>query len=284
MTAAIPQTEQAASYSSPFDPIAERYDDSFTSSIIGQLQRQAVWDEVMKNFHPGDRILDIGCGTGVDAYFLAEHAMDVVACDQSAQMLRVASQKIARLSSTAGSVQLRPVPAEEISSLRADGQFDGSLSNFGAVNCVSDISKLAGDLALLLKPRASFLLCMIGPICAWETAWYLLQGKPAKAFRRFHRGGVPTRVQGGETFNVFYRSVRSMQSLFAPALQLKSIRGIGVAVPPSYVESWACRFQRLARWGAKADRYLGAFPGIRLLADHILLRFERTEHCAGARN
>ena len=90
-------------------------------------------------------------------------------------------RKIAALSTSAGSVQLRLVPAEEVSSLRTDGPFDGALSNFGAVNCVSDVGKLARDLARLLKPGASLLLCVIGPSCAWETAWYLLHGKPAQS-------------------------------------------------------------------------------------------------------
>ena len=284
MTLAFTQIEPAASYSAPFDAIAEQYDRTFSSSMIGQLQRAAVWREFRKSFRAGDRILDIGCGTGVDACFLAEHGIDVIACDKSSQMLRVAAQKIAALPTTAGSVQLRRVPAEEISSLSKDGPFDGAVSNFGAVNCVSDVAKLARDLARLLKPGASVLLCVIGPSCAWETAWYLLCGKPGKAFRRFRRGGEPAKLEGGETFNVYYHSVRSMRSVFAPAFRLESVHGIGVLVPPSYLEPWARRFPRLTRLAAEADRYLGLCPGVRGFADHILLRFERTEHCIGESN
>lgn len=284
MTLAFTQIEQAASYSVPFDAIAEQYDRTFSSSIIGQLQRAAVWREFRKSFRAGDRILDIGCGTGVDACFLAEHGIDVIACDRSSQMLRVAAQKIAALPTTAASVQLRLVPAEEVLSLSTDGPFHGAISNFGAVNCVSDVGKLARDLARLLKPGASLLLCVIGPSCAWETAWYLLCGKPGKAFRRFRRGGEQAKLEGGETFNVYYHSVRSMRSMFAPAFRLESVHGIGVLVPPSYLEGWARRFPRVTRLAAKADRYLGLCPGVRGFADHILLRFERTEHCIGENN
>jgi SAM-dependent methyltransferase len=220
----------------------------------------------------------------VDACFLAERGIDVIACDKSSQMLRVAAQKITALSTSAGSVQLRLVPAEEVLSLSTDGPFDGAVSNFGAVNCVSDVGKLARDLARLLKPGASLLLCVIGPSCAWETAWYLLHGKPRKAFRRFRRGGEPAKLEGGEAFNVYYRSVSSKQVLFAPGFRLKSVRGVGVLVPPSYLEPWARRFPRLTRLAAETDKYLGLCPGIRGFADHILLRFERTEHCIGENN
>jgi ubiquinone/menaquinone biosynthesis C-methylase UbiE len=89
----MPFTE-TREYSSPFDSIAGQYDATFTSSTIGQVQREPVWDELKKTFHRGDRILDIGCGTGVDARFLAERGIDVVACDSSTRMLRIAEQRI----------------------------------------------------------------------------------------------------------------------------------------------------------------------------------------------
>jgi len=275
-TARIPFTETRG-YSSPFDTIAEQYDATFTSSTIGQVQRDLVWDELKKSFHPGDRILDIGCGTGVDARFLAERGIDVVACDSSARMLGIAEHRIAGPLQLAGSVQLRLLPAEEISSLRDVAPFDGAFSNFGAVNCVEDVAKLANDLELLLKPGASLLLCLMGPVCLWETAWYLLHGKFAKAFRRFHRAGVEARLGDGAVFRVHYPSVRSIRHVFAPGFSLKSIRGIGVAVPPSYLEAWASRFPGVVKLGANADLFLGHCPGIRVLADHVLLRFERTK-------
>ncbi len=187
---------QTPGYSSPFDTIAEQYDATFTSSTIGRVQRDPVWDELKRSFRPGDRILDIGCGTGVDARFLAEHGIEVVACDNSVSMLRVAERRIAELPQPPGSVQLRLLPAEEISSLSGDARFDGALSNFGAVNCVEDMAKLASDLTLLLKPGANLLLCLMGPLCLWETVWYLLQGEFAKAFRRFHGGGEAWRWGG----------------------------------------------------------------------------------------
>ena len=266
---------QEPARSSPFDNIAEQYDATFTSSTIGGLQRDAVWEELKKSFHPGDRILDIGCGTGVDACFLAERGIEVVACDSSSRMISVAQRRIADLPQSAASVQLHLLPAEEISNLGDGGRFDGAFSNFGAMNCVADIAKLASDLARLLKPGASVLLCFMGPLCLWETVWYLLHGKFAAAFRRFHPDGVVARLSGGSAVHVRYPSVSSIRNLFGPEFRLKSIRGIGVAVPPSYVDAWASRRPRVVRLAANADRILGRCPGIRMLADHVLLRFER---------
>lgn len=271
-------TAQIASIyeSAPFDSIAEQYDTTFTRSTIGRIQRDSVWSELTRSFHARDRILDIGCGTGVDACFLAERGIDVVACDSSLRMLCVAERRIAGLPQSVGTVQLHLLAAEEISKLSDMGPFDGAFSNFGAVNCVANLAKLARDLAQLLKPGANLLLCLMGPMCLWETAWYLLHGEIAKAFRRFHRGGVPARIGGGAVVNVYHPSVRSIRHALHPEFCLKSIRGIGVAVPPSYVEAWANRLPGLVELEVAADLFLGRCPGIRMLADHVLLRFERT--------
>ena len=46
-------------------------------------------ESLEKAFRPGDRVLEIGCGTGVDACFLAERGVKVLACDSSPQMIAV---------------------------------------------------------------------------------------------------------------------------------------------------------------------------------------------------
>ena len=278
MTTARTSSAQIPAFPSPFDNIAEQYDDTFTSSIIGRIQRASVWRELEKRFRRGDRILDIGCGTGVDARFLAERGIDVVACDSSSRMLSVAQRRIADLPrGAAGSVQLQLLPAEETSNLCDEGPFDGAFSNFGAVNCVANLAKLASDLARLLRPGANLLLCPMGPMCLWEMAWYLLHGKFTKAFRRFHRAGVAARFGEGAIVHVRYPSVRSIERIFAPEFTLKSIQGIGVAVPPSYLELWASKLPGIVKLGANADLVLGNCPGIRMFADHLLLRLERKE-------
>ena len=54
-----------------FDSLAAKYDDLFTRSMIGRAQRGAVWDALIDTFEPGSHILELNCGTGEDALFLA---------------------------------------------------------------------------------------------------------------------------------------------------------------------------------------------------------------------
>lgn len=260
----------------PFDAVALRYDETFTTSKIGQAQRAAVWTELAKTFHHGDRVLEIGCGTGVDACFMAARGVKVLASDSSAQMIAVTMRRVLE-SGQQHLVQPRRLRAEDISSLPPDELFDGAFSNFGALNCVEDLQQLSHDLARLLRPGATALLCWMGSCCLWEMAWYLAQGNTDKAFRRWRRSGVTARIADGAFMNVHYPSVSSLSGIFAPEFRLQSVKGIGVAVPPSYLESRAQRHPRLLEICQRADLFMGRFPGIQNLADHVLLRFQRVE-------
>jgi ubiquinone/menaquinone biosynthesis C-methylase UbiE len=267
-------------YSAPFDAVAVRYDETFTASKIGQAQRAAVWSELRKTFRPGDCALEIGCGTGIDACFLAERGVRVIACDSSSQMIAVATRRILE----SGQRKLiRPLllRAEDLGTLPTEELFDGALSNFGALNCVEDLRRLAQDLAKLLKPGATALLCWMGPYCLWEMIWYLAQGNRDKAFRRLNRDGVTARIADGPFVRVHYPPVRLLARVFAPEFRFQSFKGIGVAVPPSYVENWAQHHPRLLHLCERADQYLGRCPGIRTLADHVLLRFQREDETTG---
>lgn len=266
----------APTYAAPFDAIAERYDQTFAFSKVGRAQRAAVWTELEKTFRPGDHVLEIGCGTGIDACFMADRGVHVVATDSSSQMIAAASRRVTEVGKL-NLVQPLVLAAEHLTRLQGRHSFDGAFSNFGALNCVADFAQLAQDLGALLKPGARALLCWLGPCCLWEITWYLAQGNPHKAVRRFRRGGVTTTLRHGATVQVRYPSVHLLARIFAPRFELRSIRGIGVAVPPSYVESWANRFPYLFDLSVWADGLFGRCPGIRAFADHILLEFQRSE-------
>ena len=260
--------------SAPFDAVADSYDQVFTESKIGQAQRASVWTQVEKAFAPGDRILEIGCGTGVDACFLASRGVTVVACDSSPRMIEMTTRRVkdAKLQDF---VHPRLLAAEKLASLHSHVPFDGVFSNFGALNCIADLRTLAFDLGGLLRPGAVALLGWMGRCCAWEIVWYLAQGKPEKAFRRLRRGGVTARLANDAIVRVHYPAVRHLSRMFFPEFRLKAVRGIGVLVPPSYVERWVASSPGWLGVCVKADSVLGRCPGVRALADHILLSFER---------
>jgi SAM-dependent methyltransferase len=241
-----------------------------------------VWKELAKTFHPGERVLEIGCGTGVDACFLADRGVRVLACDSSSQMIAAAKRRI-REKGHQELLQPLVLRAEDLTTLPQDELFDGAFSNFGVMNCLDDLARFARDLARLLRPGGTALLCWMGPYCLWEMLWYLGHGNQRKAFRRLSREGVNARITDGAFVRVHYPPMRLLARSFAPGFKVKSFMGVGLTVPPSYLEHWAQSHPRLLRVCERADSHMGRWPGIRALADHVLIRFQRENTNSGNR-
>lgn len=259
-----------------FDEIAESYDANFTNSAIGSAQRSAVWKEIDRTFTAGQRVLEINCGTGVDALHLAARGVHVTACDSAPRMIAVARQRAA-LAPISATINFRVLANEQLGTLQSEGPFDGILSNFSGLNCTADLSLLADDLAQLLTDHGKMVLCLFGRFCVWEILWYLSRGNIRKAARRLKPGGRAAALAAGSQTNVWYHSVRQLKKAFASHFRLLGWKGVGVTVPPSYLEFLAVGYPRLFRFASEIDPWLGERPAFRAMADHMLLIFERIE-------
>jgi SAM-dependent methyltransferase len=235
-----------------FDTIAPRYDDLWTNSPAGRAQRDQVWRHSDGLFLPGHRILDIGCGTGEDAAHFAARGIHVHAIDASAPMIAIARRR--------GAFHAEVCPAEEIA--RIAGPFDGAISNFGALNCVPGLPRIARDLAALVRPGGRVAICLLGRFCAWETLYFGSRLEWRKAARRWKGRAVAHDIA------VHYPTARAVRRAFSPAFHLRRWVGIGALVPPSYVNLPLAPL-------AYADRILGALPLLRAAADHRLYILER---------
>jgi SAM-dependent methyltransferase len=247
----------ASAAGAAFDKLAERYDALWSESAIGREQRAAVWRQIDLLFQSGDRVLDVGCGTGVDAIHLMERGIQVYAIDASREMARVARAR---------GVDAHQLAAEALEELT--GEFDGAISNFGALNCVSDLANVARTLGRLVRVGAHAVICLAGRCCAWETIHYLGRRDFAKAVRRWN----PRGCEASLGVHVEYPSVRHLARVFQHDFRLTGWCGVGLFVPPSYVEGIS---DKSIRWLAAADRRLACKPVLRALADHRLLVFQR---------
>jgi SAM-dependent methyltransferase len=281
---------QAAAPVPPFDRMAARYDELWTTTAIGRAQRHLVWRDIDALFHPGERILDIGCGTGEDAAHFTSRGLTVYATDASPAMVQVAQAR--------GGFRAALCSAEELA--QVGGTFDGAISNFGALNCVADLPAVAASLAGLVRPGGRVAICLLGRFCAWETFYYGVRGQFRKAIRRWRgkaelvgRTGCPpglsarvpldplpaTVPAGGGVgcagppckFPVHYPSAAQFRAAFAPSFELQRWTGIGLCVPPSYVRLPATVVGVLAAF----DRLFARLPLLRALADHRLFLLVR---------
>jgi SAM-dependent methyltransferase len=253
----------------PFDALADGYDETFTHSITGQAQRRAVHRRLDARLAAGARVIALGCGTGEDAVYLARRGLEVLATDPSAPMLEAARRK-ATAAGVGDAISWRRMAAEGLAALAEDGAFDAAFSNFGALNCTADLAAVAHELARLVRPGGTAILCLLGRWSAWEWLWFLLHGQPRSAFRRLRPGGLPWRGT-----RVRYPPLRQVRRDFSPTWRLVRAAGIGTFVPPSYAEPWARRHPRLVTTLDRLERRIESLPPISRLGDHVLLEFER---------
>lgn len=264
----VVQTRPAA-----FDAIAAHYDDLFTNSVIGRAQRDSVWEVIGQHLEPGCSVLELNCGTGEDALFLAKREMSVVACDISEKMVEIAKSR-ASAEDAEAKVRFLTLAIEDVARLRP-GKFDAVLSNFSGLNCVADLHQAATDLAHLLKPGSSAVLCFSNKFCVWEVVWYLLRGDCRRAFRRWTPKPITARI-GTERLLVRYPTVAEIATCFAPYFRVRNVYGAGIMVPPSYVEGWMRRLPRAMGTLRRVDRFIKNWPLFRVLGDHVVLVLERT--------
>lgn len=254
---------------SPFDAIALDYDRSFTTSAIGERMRAATWRRLDAVFAPGDRVLELNCGTGEDAVHLARRGVRVVATDISAAMIAVTRAKVAR-SGLSEMVEAAPLSIENLAELQTTGLFDGLLSNFGGLNCVADLPPVARGVASVLRPGARMILCVMGPTVPWEWGWYLAHGEPRKALRRLRPFGTCWRG-----LMIRYPRIGDVRRAFAPYFQQSRVAAVGALVPPSYTAEWASRHPRLLAALDRWERRIETLPPLPWLADHYLIELER---------
>src|SRR5215207_7784405 len=76
-----------------FDLLAPTYDEDFTCSPIARWLRDQTHARLDTLFHAGETVLELGCGTGEDALYLARRGVRVLATDASEEMLAAAGVK-----------------------------------------------------------------------------------------------------------------------------------------------------------------------------------------------
>lgn len=255
-----------------FDELAADYDATFSDSALGRTLRSLVWSRLEDVFRAPQHILELGCGTGVDALALARRGVEVDAIDASQGMVQVARQKAA----PGDRVTFHCLPMESLAATFDAQVFDGVFSNFGAINCVRDLPTLVNDVARCLRPGARLVWVVMGRHVPWEWAWFLLQGHWSKAWRRLAPGGVSWRG-----LNIHYPTPAELKRLLQPNFRIERIAPLGVALPPSYVGEWLARRPRLSKVLMAFEHRAQGCSALAGLADHYIVEASRLD--VGAR-
>jgi SAM-dependent methyltransferase len=256
-----------------FDSVAADYDGPRGNNDSIQDIRSEMWRWLESTFPPGARLIDLGCGTGLDAAHLAQMKYRVAATDWSPLMVqrtidRAAAQQV---SDRVSAINLG---AHELQRLDGAGTFDGAYSNLGPLNCVPDLADVSRECSRLLKPGGKLVFTVIGRYCPWELVHYLRQGRWARAKVRFARQVVPVGMNNRTIWTRYY-TPREFYGAFRRNFTLEHHRGLCVFAPPPYLTWIRDRYPGLHQWLWRLDRRISGWPLIRATGDHFLIVMKR---------
>src|SRR5688572_12252182 len=190
-------------------------------------------------FSPGQRVFEIGCGTEIDAIWLATRGVEVVATDISGKMLLQVDAKAAA-AGLSDRIHCRQLAAREIGSLAdvfGEHAFDGGFCHAGALNMEPDIGRVPDGIRRLLKQRGHFVLSVINKTSLFELLFYTFLFRPRKAFRRLdnivpipisRKGPLDRYVVAARFF-----SPHEVEQLFGEGFRVEAVEGLQIFLPPS---------------------------------------------------
>ncbi len=258
----------------PFDAMAFGYDVLFTETKLGRYLRGIVWGRLKENIAANHFVLELNCGTGEDAVWLARQGCRVAATDVSSEMLTLASRKV-KSHGLQGMVDVHLLDLEKPVLEIDHGKFDCAFSNFGGLNCVEDLEPIASYLTAKIKANGRLVLVIMGRWCLWEMVWHLLHGEIRTAFRRFSSNGVDVKLKNN-IIRVWYPSLEDIQRKFGVFFTLKKITGLGLFLPPTYLEGVVSNHPLLWKLLVRLERIFSGLYPFRYFADHLILEYEHS--------
>jgi ubiquinone/menaquinone biosynthesis C-methylase UbiE len=258
-----------------FDKMAAGYDERFTFSLTGSLQREKVRRLLKSKIRPGMKVLEINCGTGEDAFYLSGLGCSVTAADGSRKMIDLCTTKAGKRNSSSG-IKFTRLDFSELRDLQEDGAYDLIYSNFSGLNCIGpeEIGRLSGMFSSLLKKDGSMIIVVFGTRCAWERTYMLFKGRFREIKRRKRNTPVKFNFDGNEQM-IWYYSPARFRQIFAEHFSVQLIKPVGLFIPPTYMEKFFSGKKSWLKILAMGEKWFGNISLLSDYGDHYLAEFRK---------
>ncbi len=258
---------QAAIPSDAFSSAYEEYEILSRENIIDRSRRTVVRNEVERHIISNGKILEINCGSGIDARYFASKNYSVLATDISTASEFYLQQKINE--SNLENLRYKNLGFESMH--RIEERFDYIFSNFGGLNCTERLDDIFNQASRLLHPGGYFTLVVMPKTYPWEILSALAGNR--QAFRRFSK--APVAAVGGTQIPVYYHSARKIRRLANGNFDFISGRNIGTFYPSAHFRSLQ-NFRGIIRTLIGFDTWINGFRWMPVgIGDYYMLTFKK---------
>jgi len=260
----------------PFDKIAPAYDELFTDTPIGKLQRNIVrkyLDETL----PANKqisILELNCGTGEDAVYFAKKGFRVTATDVSDEMLKLTEEKINKYG-VGNNCLMKKLDLSNPADFNFEQKFDLVFSNFGGINCINkeELGNICELLSKISNDNGRIVFVIMPKFCLWESIYFLLKLKFGNVFRRASAKPLNVQLNGG-IVKTYYYSPKNIVRIFSKNFKIKKVKPVGFFIPPSFLNNYFSRKKKLLSILKKTERAVSNLSFLSKASDHFLIDME----------
>lgn len=247
------------------------FDELYDSNYLVNYARRIIRKTALSLLPENGKILEINSGTGTDAVYFASQGFHVTATDISPKMIEIIQNKVATLD-LHHPINVRKCSFWDLDDLD-DQKYDLVYSNFGGLNCTSDLDQVLDKLINKLKPGGKAVLVIMPVFCPWERIT-LLFGNTRIAFRR--RNGKSTKAHiEGEYFDVWYYNPSYVVKAIKGKAKLIRLQSLSLFVPPSAYRTFDKKYPRLLYLLEKLDVVFTQIWPFRNWGDYVILSLEK---------
>tara|TARA_R110002049_G_scaffold246247_7_gene420273 strand:- start:780 stop:1571 length:792 start_codon:yes stop_codon:yes gene_type:complete len=258
--------------SNDFNAAADSYDEVFTYSLIGKVQRSRVyyWLKEYHFFKQSKNVFEVNCGTGYDAEQFHHFGHKVTATDGSDRMISIAKKNRAK------SINFYQLAFQDIAGNNDLKNADFLFSNFGGLNCLdkNELANFITSVGALQKKQDQLAWVIMPKRCFMEDCYLFFKFKWNQIGRRNVVEKVAINVEG-VAVDTFYHSPKEVSKLLENNYVIQAVKPVAFLLPPSYLEPFFKRYSWLLNGLSLLERLFGRFRIFANWSDHYLIIAER---------
>jgi len=266
--------EYYQSIAEAFDSASEEYDFTISHNYINTWIRERSVSELLRLVNRDDTLVEIGCGTGVEALDIARHVSRIIATDISDKMIEILKQKIQAKKAFDKIIplKLRAADISKVKDALEGSKAQAAYSFNGALNCEPDLEHFVEGLASVLVPGGYFACSVRNSLCIGEAVAHAAVLQFEKMAPRKRRAVMVS--VGGIDIPAFYYSPLAFARFFERRFKLRRMIGLPAFMPPAYLSDYYVRFKRIASLLEKLEFGLGDRVPFNLMGDQTLFIFQ----------